>query len=74
MILDHFNDVKALYRSAYKEENEELKIEKFEIFINEQLPYQISFLEKLLEQQKSEYLAGDELSSINKKNLNFYEC
>ena len=64
MIIDHFNDLKALYRNAYKEENEQLKSEKFNFFANDYLPNCISFLEKLLEQQNSQYLVGNDLTSI----------
>ena len=64
MIIDHFNDLKALYRNAYKEENEHLKSEKFTLFANDYLPNCISFLEKLLEQQNSQYLVGNDLTSI----------
>ena len=36
------------------------------IFSQEQFPHHISLLEKLLEQQNSQYLVGDELTGIER--------
>ena len=62
MILDHFTDLANQFRTCYIETNEELKKEKFKKFAEEQIPHSIGLLEKLLEQNKTEYLAGNELT------------
>jgi hypothetical protein len=63
MILDHFTDLAGCFRVCYTETNEELKKEKFKKFADEQIPHCIGLLEKILEQNKTEYLAGNELTS-----------
>ena len=64
MVLDHFTDLQGCFRLCYTETNEELKKEKFKKFAEENIPHYLGSLEKLLEAQKTEYLAGDELTSI----------
>jgi glutathione S-transferase len=62
MIIDHFSDLHTLFKQAYYETNKQLKAEKTKKFSEEDLPLCISFLEKLLEQQNSQYLVGNELT------------
>ena len=64
MIIDHFSDLHTLFKQAYYETNKQLKAEKTKKFSEEDLPLCISFLEKLLEQQNSQYLVGNDLTSI----------
>jgi glutathione S-transferase len=66
MILDYFTDLHSLFQQAYYVDNEQVKLEKMKIFSQEQFPHHISLLEKLLEQQNSQYLAGDELTGIKR--------
>jgi prostaglandin-H2 D-isomerase / glutathione transferase len=66
MILDYFTDLHSLFQQAYYVDNEQVKLEKMKIFSQEQFPHHISLLEKLLEQQNSQYLVGDELTGIER--------
>lgn len=63
MVLDHFTDLSGCFRVCYTEQNEDLKKEKFKNFAEENIPHYLGSLEKLLEAQKTQYLAGDELTS-----------
>jgi len=40
----------------------EMKLEKFKKFAEDHLPHHIGLLEKILEQQKTQYLVSDELT------------
>ena len=62
MIIDHFVDLQGFFRQAYTEQNEEVKLEKFKKFAEDHLPHHIGLLEKILEQQKTQYLVSDELT------------
>jgi hypothetical protein len=63
MILDHFTDLQICFRQCYSESNEQLTKQRLKKFSEEQLPHCVSLLEKLLEESKTEYLAGNELTS-----------
>ena len=63
MVIDHFVDLQFCFRLCYTEQNEELKKEKFKKFAEEQIPASLALLEKLLENQKTQFLAGDEVTS-----------
>lgn len=63
MILDHFMDLSGHFRVWIMEADEELKEEKFKKFSQEHLPHSVGLVEKLLEQNRTEYLAGNEVTS-----------
>ncbi len=73
MILDHFTDLQGCFRECYLEPDEKLKKEKFQKFAEEQIPHYVGLLEKLLKQNKTEYLVGSELTSRN-FSLSFKIC
>lgn len=68
MILDHFNDLQGHFRKAFQEKDPVLKAQEFKKF-SQIIPDHLATVEKILETEKTPYLAGDELTSIylNKK-------